>query len=111
MFGVSIRHKSGVVEISLTFFRLFSQDVAMISVFPFDFPCAGERETLLRRGIGLYLWHLIKKFSCLKFTSTHSAYGLLIFNLTLNYSESESFSSWFVVSGSFGLGASLGFFS
>ena len=61
LFLIGAGHESCVVEVSLTFFTLLSQDVAVISVFPFDFPCAGERETLLRRGIGLYLWHFVLK--------------------------------------------------
>ena len=46
-----------MVKISLTFFALLGQDVAVVSVFPLDFPCAGEREALLRSGIGLYFRH------------------------------------------------------
>lgn len=44
---VCILNQSCVVEISLTLFALLCQNVAVISVFPFDFPCAGERKALL----------------------------------------------------------------
>ena len=44
---VCILYQSCVVEISLTLFALLCQNVAVVSVFPFDFPCAGERKTLL----------------------------------------------------------------
>ena len=50
-------HESGLVKIAFALLALLCQDVAMISVFPFDFPCAGERETLFRRGIGLNFRH------------------------------------------------------
>ena len=50
-----------MVEISLTFFRLFGQDVAVVSVFSFDFAGTGEREAFLGSGIGLYLWHFVEK--------------------------------------------------
>lgn len=53
-------YKCSVVKISFTLFRLLCQDVAVVSVFSFEFPCPGEREALLGRGIGLYLWHFVK---------------------------------------------------
>ena len=52
-------YKSGVVEVSLTLGALLCQNVAVVSVFSFDLSCAGERETLLRRAVGLYLWHFV----------------------------------------------------
>lgn len=57
---VCILYQSCVVEISLTLFRLFRKDVAVISVFPFDFAGAGECETLFRSGISLYFRHFVK---------------------------------------------------
>ena len=51
---------SCVVEVSLTFFRLFRQDVAVVSVFPFDLAGACEGETLFGGGIGLYFRHFAK---------------------------------------------------
>ena len=52
-------YECSVVEVSLTLSALLCQNVAVVSVFSFDLSCAGERETLLRRAVGLYLWHFV----------------------------------------------------
>lgn len=54
-----------MVEVAFALLRLLGQDVAVISVFSFHFSGAGEREALLRRGIGLYLRHWLKNLDCL----------------------------------------------
>lgn len=54
-----------MVKISLALCALLGEDVAVISVLSLDLACAGESETLLSGGIGLYLWHgVFEKFSC-----------------------------------------------
>lgn len=53
-------HEAGVVEVSLTLFRLFGKDVAVVSVFPFDLAGACEGEALFRSGISLYFRHFVK---------------------------------------------------
>ena len=50
-------HQSGLVEVSFAFLGLLRQDVAVVSVFPFDFACACEGETLLRGRVSLNFWH------------------------------------------------------
>lgn len=55
-------YKCGVVEVSLALSALLCQNVAVVSVFSLDLSCAGECETLLRRAVGLYLWHFVCKF-------------------------------------------------
>ena len=47
LFDICFVHEGCVVKISLALFALLRQDVAVISVFAFNFPCAGEREALL----------------------------------------------------------------
>lgn len=58
--AVSGSHECGVVKISLTFFRLLREDVAVISVFPFDLAGACEGKTLFGGGISLYFRHFVK---------------------------------------------------
>ena len=55
--AVGIVHQSGVVEVAFALGRFLCQNVAVISVFSFDFACAGERETLFAGTVGLNLWH------------------------------------------------------
>ena len=45
--SVGTGYESCVVKVSFTLFRFLGQNVAVISVFSLDFPCAGEREALL----------------------------------------------------------------
>jgi hypothetical protein len=53
-------YETGVVEVSLTLFRLLGKDVAVVSVFPFDLAGAGEGKALFRSGISLYFRHFAK---------------------------------------------------
>ena len=48
-----------MVEVSLLLLRLLGENVAVISVFSLDFTRTGERETLLRPGVGLQFWHSV----------------------------------------------------
>ncbi len=47
LLDVGFQNQPCVVKVSLTLFALLCQNVTVVSVFPFDFPCAGEREALL----------------------------------------------------------------
>jgi hypothetical protein len=44
-------------QITLSFGGFLSQDVAFVSVLPFDFSCSGQSETLFSGRFGFYFWH------------------------------------------------------
>ena len=46
-----------MIQVSLLLLRLLGENVAVISVFSLDFTRTGERETLLRTGVGLQFRH------------------------------------------------------
>lgn len=46
-----------MIKVSLTFFGLLGEDVAMISVFPLNFSRSGKREALFGTGVGFKLCH------------------------------------------------------
>jgi len=53
-------YKAHLDEVSLTLFRLLCKDMAVVSMFPFDFAGAGEGKALFRSGISLYFRHFAK---------------------------------------------------
>jgi len=46
-----------MIKVSLTFFGLLGEDVAMISVFPLNFSRSGKREALFGTGVGFQFGH------------------------------------------------------
>lgn len=46
-----------MVQISLTFFGLLGEDVAVVSMLPLDLSRSGKRETLFGTGVGFKLCH------------------------------------------------------
>lgn len=60
---IGLLEKSEVIKVSLTFFGLLGEDVAVVSVLPLDFSRSGKRETLFGTGVGLKLCHCFKKLN------------------------------------------------
>ena len=54
---VHMCHRAEVREVALLLFGLFGQDVALESVFTFDFSCSGKGEPLFGTGISFHLGH------------------------------------------------------
>ena len=50
-------YDSAVIQVSLLFFCLLCQDVAVVCVMTLYLACTGECESLLSTGISLYFWH------------------------------------------------------
>ena len=60
---IGLLEKSEVSKVSLTFFGLLGEDVAVVSVLPLDFSRSGKREALFGTGVGLKLCHCFKKLN------------------------------------------------
>ena len=54
---VGLVDKRHVVQIALLFLRLLRENVTVIRMISFYFPCSGKRKALFGTGIRLYFWH------------------------------------------------------
>jgi hypothetical protein len=54
---IGLVNGSPISEIPFSFCTFFSQNVAFVGMFPFNFPCSGEPETFFGAGIRFHLWH------------------------------------------------------
>ena len=54
--------ESKVVEVALLLFGLLSKNVAVVSVFSFDFSCSGKSESFFGTGISFNLRHFVNLF-------------------------------------------------
>jgi hypothetical protein len=61
-FLIGLVNKRRVSQSQLAFFRLFSQDVAFESVFPFDFSRARHFKAFLGAGFGFHFRHFFLDF-------------------------------------------------
>ena len=59
-YNLQIKRVMFVYDHSFLFSCFLCQDVAFVSVFPFDFSSTGEVETLLSGTITFHLWHFTK---------------------------------------------------
>ena len=55
---IGFMHHSGMGKEALALLPFLGQDVAFISMFPFDLSRAGDLKTLLGTGIGFHLGHI-----------------------------------------------------
>ena len=60
---VGSRNGARIAQVTLLLSRLFGQDVTVISVLTLDLTCAGEGESLLRRGISFHFGHFSKQLN------------------------------------------------
>jgi hypothetical protein len=49
--------RSPVTQITFALGTFFSQNVAFVSMFSFDFSCSGKSEPFFGTGIGFHFWH------------------------------------------------------
>ena len=54
---VGFVHQAHVREVAFLLLRLFRQDVAFVSMFPFNFPCSGKSESFFGTGVSLHFRH------------------------------------------------------
>jgi hypothetical protein len=51
-------HRRGIRKITFTLDALFGQNVAFVSMLPFDFTGARKSESFFGSGFGLHFWHV-----------------------------------------------------